>query len=190
MPGLSPRPFRLPRAVRRAASKGLARLLPCDRGNAAVEMGLIASIFILMISAAAAFGSMIFQFMAVDNAVEAGVAYSVAHIGASNYSTANSSIQTAVQHSAGLGVTAPAPTGFWGCSTSSGITDQAPTCTHSATSCTVTCSNGYGAGYYVTVPARYSLFGNYVLSLNNFVVGSPHTILPDPLNLHTTVRVQ
>jgi Flp pilus assembly protein TadG len=175
------------------------RLLRAEGGNAAVEMGFLASILVLLISAAAAFGSLIFQFMAVDNAVEAGIAYSLAYVcppssastpPACAFTTSSANIQTVVANSAGLAVTANSPTGFWGCSTSSGITDQAPTCTHTASSCSVTCSNGFPAGYYVTVPAQYSLFGNFMLSLNNFALGSPHTILPNPLNLKTTVRVQ
>lgn len=168
----------------------LRRLAAADRGNAAVEMGFLVSIVLLLMSAALAFGMIIFQFMEVNNAVEAGVAYAVSHVAPVNFSTSGTSIPTVVQGATALSVTGRTATSFWGCASSSGIADQAPTCSHTATTCGVTCASGYPPGYYVTVPAQYHVIGNSILSLRGLNLTASHSILPDPLSLQTTVRVQ
>jgi Flp pilus assembly protein TadG len=104
----------------------IIRLLRCNKGNAALEMGIIFPIFVALMLGVSQYGLAIFQFMEVGYAAQVGANYALTN----GFNAAN--IQTAVTSATGLStITAPLPT--------------------QACFCASGCASGGIAGVYVTV---------------------------------------
>ena len=166
-----------------------------ERGNAAAEMGLVITLFLLLLGGAMEFGIVIFQIMEVNNAVEAGAGYASANAGNCTAPTCGTStctpgacnaayttaIKNVIQGSTGLSsnVTASTPTVKCGCPSNSGVT-------LSTSSCPKPCvTGGPNPGTYVVVNGSYSLLTNTIPFLPN-----NGSILPSSINFTYTVRVQ
>jgi Flp pilus assembly protein TadG len=111
------------------------------RGNAALEMALVAPMLVLMMIGVADFGMAVFLKMQVQQAAQAGAEYAIVHgFDAAAITTAATS---AVPVS---GITAtPAPAQSCGCPSGTTMT---------AATCGTNCANGLGAGTYVTVSTQ------------------------------------
>ncbi len=118
--------------------KTISRFVPCAKGSAALEVGIIFPIFLALIVGVIDYGAAIFKMMEVGYAAQVGANYALTN----GFNAAN--IEAAVTSATALAnVTAPAPTSACGCASTSGIT---------AATCGTTCPNGGGpAGTYVTV---------------------------------------
>lgn len=110
------------------------------RGNAAIEMALIAPALVLLLVGLADYGTAIYRRMQVQNAAQAGADFAMRN------GFNNAAIVAAVTNaSAFVGLTAtPAPVEACGCASVSAV---APAI------CGSTCAGGRAAGTYVTVSA-------------------------------------
>jgi hypothetical protein len=148
-----------------ARAAGLVRDLS---GLAAVELGLLAPLLILIAICTAELGMGIHRKMQVENAMQAGAAYAV--VRGFNVEAIELTITSA---NPSAGVTAfPAPRQFCGCPTGIGIEEVA---------CSASCVSGLSAGTYAQISAR----GGY----------TPHLWLPlversFTFEAQTTVRLQ
>ena len=144
------------------------RLVRQSRGNAALEMALIAPALVFMLVGVGDFGMAAYRKMQVQHAAQAGAEYAILH----GFDAA--SITTAVTGATAFnGVTAtPAPAQSCGCA--SGTTVAAATCGS-------TCASGLAAGVYVTVSSQ----GSYTTIL-------PYPGMPSSLAFASTsvVRIQ
>lgn len=110
------------------------------RGNAAMELALLASPLMMLAVGTTDYGLGVYRQMEVQNAAQAGAEYALKH----GFST--SAITAAVTGATPLSVSAsPAPAQSCGCPSGATIT--------SAT-CGSTCGDGFPAGTYVTVAAQ------------------------------------
>lgn len=136
-------------------------------GVAAIEFAIIASLLFIPFLGGVEVGYAAFQAMQVQNAVEAGALYASQN----GFNSAN--ISLAVQNaSAATGVTAnPAPSEFYGCATSSGIT---------AVASTSTCTDGTSPGIYVQI---------YATLTRNSLIANSGLILPSQLSAKSVVRL-
>jgi Flp pilus assembly protein TadG len=164
-----------------------------DSGSAAVEMAIICPILIALIAAVLDFGAMFYEQTAVVTAADAGALYAVAY----GYNPSNpTNIENAVQNSTStISVTAPAPTQFCGCPTTSpySIHNLGPL-TGSPPSCSAfgNCANGpdsgLAAGTYLTVNAQhqYKPMIPWTILPWSHVMGSAQI----SLSAGSTVRIQ
>lgn len=137
------------------------------RGNAAIELALLAPPLTLMLVGTADYGLGLYRQMEVQNAAQAGAEYALKH----GFST--SSISSAVTSATPLTVSAsPAPVETCGCPTGTTI---------SSATCASTCANGQTAGYYVTVDAQ-----------TTYTTIIPYPGIPNSYTLtaSSTVRIQ
>ena len=112
-------------------------ILTCTRGSAAIEVGIIFPLFVVLVLGVAEYGLAIFQFMEVGYAAQVGANYALTN----GFNAAN--IQTAVTSATALAtITAPTPTQFCGCASTSGITTA---------TCGSACAGGGNTGTYVSV---------------------------------------
>jgi Flp pilus assembly protein TadG len=117
----------------------IRRFLRCTKGSAALELGIVFPMFVVLIVGVANYGLAIFQIMEVQYAAQVGADYAQTN----GFSAAN--IQTAVTSATAFtAVTAPTPTQACGCASVTGITTA---------TCGSTCTGGASAGTYVTVQA-------------------------------------
>jgi len=140
-------------------------------GGAAIELGLVSPLLLMMLTGIVEIGIAGFQAMQVQEAVQAGAIYATRN-GISNLTA----IGTAVVNATGTaGITAtPAPFTFCGCPTTTGVVSQ-------TTNCTTVCADSMAPGHYVTISA----------ALPHSVL-MPYLDLPLPATMtaSTTVRVQ
>jgi len=111
-----------------------------EAGTAAVEFGLFAPLFVLLLVGLTEIGFAMFGSMQVYSAVEAGALYAVKN------GWSASGISNAVVNSTNVsGVAAtPAPSQFCGCPALSGIADA---------TCGTTCAGGGAVGEYIRINA-------------------------------------
>lgn len=112
-----------------------------EAGSAALELGLLAPVLVLLLVGIAELGTGAYQAMQVQNAAEAGAIYASKH----DYNITG--IVSAVVNSRGTtGITAsPGPTSFCGCPSASGLV---------AMDCSATCADGSDPALYVQINAR------------------------------------
>jgi Flp pilus assembly protein TadG len=149
-------------------ARRLSRLFFDQKGTAAIEFGIIASLLCFMFIGLIDFGTGFWQKMQVGNAARAGGEYAIAN------GWNQSSISTAVTSATSLSsITAtPAPTQTCGCpDASSGIT---------AATCGSNCTGGGTAGTYVTVGAQASYSSIFTY---------PGIANPQTLSASTIVRI-
>lgn len=111
-----------------------------NEGTAALELGLLTPLLVLILVSVVEIGRGAYEAMQVRYAVEAGMQY------AANYDWDATKIATAVtsaSSASGMAAT-PTPTTFCGCPSTSGITQI---------SCTSTCSSGDAPGTYIQINA-------------------------------------
>ncbi len=135
------------------------------RGVAAMEFAVLVPVLVLVALCTADLGLAIYSEMQVQNSAEAGVGYAFLH--GYNATAISSAITSAGQVS---GLTAsPSPSEFCGCPGSSGVV--------SAT-CGSTCSNGNGAGTYVTASATlvYHTLISYPIIPNQYTFVRQSTV--------------
>jgi Flp pilus assembly protein TadG len=135
-----------------------------EDGGPALELGIVAPIFMILLAGVFGYGIVAFETMQVNAAAQAGAIYALTN----GFNAAK--IQTAVTSATGLpAITAPAPTQIsCGCANGSSI---------AAATCGTSCSDGTDAGIYATVKAQYAV--------SPAVPGIPAT-----LNASVTVRIQ
>jgi Flp pilus assembly protein TadG len=161
-----------------------------DSGSAAVEMAIICPILIALIPGMLDFGGMFYEQTVVVTAADAGAVYAIA------YGYNQSNIQTAVQNSTStISVTAPAPTEFCGCPTTSpysihnlgALTGTPPSCSTFG-NCASGPDSGLAAGTYVTVNAQhqYKPMIPWTILPWSHVMGSAQI----SLSAASTVRIQ
>jgi Flp pilus assembly protein TadG len=138
---------------------------------AAIELGLVSPLLLILLTGIVEVGIAGFQAMQVQAAVQAGAFYAV-----QNGTSDLTAIGTAVVNGTGTtGITAtPAPSTFCGCPTATGVVSQ-------TTNCTTVCAGGIAPGHYVTISA--ALPHSTLLSY----LALP---LPASMTASTTVRVQ
>jgi Flp pilus assembly protein TadG len=111
-----------------------------DSGSAALELGLIAPILVLLLAGVVEVGHGAYEAMQAQSAVEAGMTYA-----ANNDWDAIAIANAVVGASGASNLTAdPAPTQFCGCPDAAGIT---------TVSCSATCASGQSPGSYVQINA-------------------------------------
>jgi len=144
----------------------LAALWRHRRGNAAIELSLLATPLVLMLVGMADYGAAVYRQMQVQHAAQAGAEYAL------KYGFSSTAIATAVTSATALaGVTAtPAPAQSCGCA--SGTTITAATC---GSTCPAT---SLAAGTYVTVSAQgsYTTIVPYPGIPNTFALSSSSTV--------------
>jgi Flp pilus assembly protein TadG len=161
--------------MRRAASalwQALCRFLgdkeDAVRGVAAIELAILAPVFLLFMICTLDLGIGIYRNMQVQNAAQAGAQYAIAH--GFQAGLISSAIASATSFS---GISAdPAPNQFCGCAASTGVT---------AAACGSKCPAGPTAATYVTVSAR----GTYNTLFPYPVIPNSFTFVAQP-----TVRIQ
>lgn len=137
------------------------------RGTAAIEFALSAPVFVILLLGVVDVGLGAYRQMQVQDAAEAGALY--AAINGWN----PTGIETAVVNATGAaGMTAPAPTEFCGCPSTSGVTTVA---------CNATCSGAETPGVYVQI--------NAALPYTN-ILPYPGLPIPATLTAQSTVRLQ
>ncbi len=137
------------------------------RGTAAIEFALAAPLFVILLLGVVDVGFAAYQAMQVQDAAEAGALY--AAINGWN----PTGIEAAVVNATGAsGMTAPAPTEFCGCPSTTGVTTVA---------CTATCAGGAKPGVYVQI--------NAALPHTN-ILSYPGLPLPATLTGQSTIRLQ
>ncbi|MCI0466819.1 MAG: pilus assembly protein [Beijerinckiaceae bacterium] len=131
-------------------------------GSAAVELGFVAPILLLMMVSTVDFGMGFYRKMQVEQAAQAGAQYAMSN------TFDPDSIKAAVKSATSFPIddATPAPSRFCGCATSTGVTKAAD---YDSPCPPPPCSHGTSAGTYVTVSAQ----GTYKTIL-------PYTILPYP----------
>jgi Flp pilus assembly protein TadG len=148
-------------------------------GTAALELGLVAPVLVLLIGGTIDFGMAFWTVMQVGNAARAGAAYALLN----GYN--NSAIQTAVTSATSLsGVSAsPAPSTYCGCPTTTGVTNKGTPPTNGCSSSSSKCSDGFYPRTYVKVSATasYTSVVPYVATL----IG-----MSDPLSVTSQVIVR
>jgi Flp pilus assembly protein TadG len=124
-----------------AIIRKFCRSLRCGTGgSAAIEFGIAAPLFVILVLGVIEAGYAAYQAMQVQNAVEAGALYAVKH----GWDSARiSAALVSATDTAGITAT-PSPTQFCGCPGVSGII--------SAT-CSSTCADGNSPGQYVQINA-------------------------------------
>lgn len=140
------------------------RLRHDRRGNAAIELALLAAPLVLMTVGTADYGFAVYQQMEVQNAAQAGAEYARKH----GFST--SGITNAVAAATPLQVTAtPAPAESCGCPSGTTI---------SPATCGSTCAGAQAAGVYVTVGAQavYTTIVPYPGIPSSFTLAASSTV--------------
>jgi Flp pilus assembly protein TadG len=143
------------------------RYLADRRGNAAIELALLAPPLTLMLVGTADYGLGLYRQMQVQNAAQAGAEYALKN------GFSPTAIGGAVTSATPLGVSAsPAPVESCGCPTGTAI---------SSATCNSTCANGQKAGVYVTVGAQ-----------TTYTTIIPYPGIPNSYTLtaSSTVRIQ
>jgi Flp pilus assembly protein TadG len=152
----------------------LQLLRRCNRGTAAIEFCIVASVFTILITGMCDFGFAFFQEMQVESAAAAGVQYAVLN----GYQSPGAGIKSIVHLStnlAGVLATANPPSEFCGCPN---VSPSATTIT--SVTCGSTCSStGATAGTYVQVNARAS-----------YTFMMPWPGIPNPLTLSSTMTAR
>ena len=161
----------MPLAIRRflVGTEGLA-------GTALVEFAIFAPILFVLMVYIMDFALFIWTEMEVQNAAQAGAQYAIAK----GYSS--SAITSAVQNVTSLVTIAasPAPTAFYGCPSSSGVTSVAQGST---------CGGGAVAGQYVTVSASATYDTFIIPIVGTIFTSSIFTSSSYPVAATATVRI-
>jgi Flp pilus assembly protein TadG len=128
-------------------------------------------------------GSLMYQAMQLNSAVEAGALYVIKN-GWDSSTGATPIINSMRQTGTVTGT--PTAACFYGCPNgAAGIASQSGTC--GSGSSTSTCSNGYAPGQYVTINAQLSTTTLVATGIFSFFGGS--LALPNPLSATATIRV-
>jgi len=176
-------------AVRQAINNFLAGRKG-TAGTAVVEYALIAPMLLVMIVYVIDFGFYIFGRMQVQHAAQAGAQYAVENVASYSQGSFVSGIESAVKYDAAnpgmfniaVPTTSP-PTLFCGCPNpmpnATGVKNMTPTTPPNCPS--AACTDGTGAGTYVTVSAQ----GTYATVTPVYGFSSSYT-----LTATATVRIQ
>ena len=152
-------------AMSRSLDRFRARSGDGISGVIAVELGILAPAFVLMIVCTLDLGVGIYRKMQVQNAAQAGAQYAMAH------GFSSSSVSTAVTSATALSSisASPAPSQFCGCLTNAAVI-SAP--------CSSTCADGSIPGTYVTVSSQstYNTILSYPLIPNSFTFTAQSTV--------------
>jgi Flp pilus assembly pilin Flp len=121
-----------------------------ESGTAAIEFAILAPVLALIVVGMVDLGSLMYQAMQLNSAVEAGTFYVLKN--GWDGSTGATPIISAVQQT-GTVTGTPTVSCFYGCPDSTaGIVSQPGTC--GSGSSTTVCSNGYAPGQYVKINAQ------------------------------------
>jgi Flp pilus assembly protein TadG len=154
-----------------------------ESGTAAIEFAILAPLLALIFVGMVDLGSLMYQAMQLNSAVESGAFYVITNGWVS--STGATPIVTAMQQTGAVTGT-PTAACFYGCpNATSGIASQSGTC--GSGSSTSTCSNGYAPGQYVKISAQLSTTTLVATGIFSFFGGT--LALPNPLTATATIRV-
>jgi len=153
-------------AVRQALCRFISDGEEGIRGVAAIELAIMAPVFLLFLICTLDLGIGIYRNMQVQNAAQAGAQYALTH----GFKAA--SISSAVTNATSFtGISAnPAPNQFCGCAASTGVT---------TTACGSQCPGGGSlAATYVTVSAQgtYNTFFPYPMLPNSYTFTAQPTV--------------
>ncbi len=150
-----------------------------ESGTAAIEFAILAPLLALVVVGMVDLGSLMYQAMQLNSAVEAGTFYTI-----QNGWTGAAPIINAMQQTGAVTGT-PTASCFYGCPDASvGIVPQPGIC--GSGSSTTKCSNNYPPGQYVRINAQLSTTTLVSTGIFGFFKGS--LTLPNPLTATATIR--